>query len=53
MHGDVAVVTGEYHSTGTDKDGKPYDRRIAFTDTWKKVDGRWLVWASQGTQIAD
>jgi ketosteroid isomerase-like protein len=51
MHGDVAVVTGEYRSTGTGPDGKAYDRRIAFTDTWKKVDGRWLVWASQGTQI--
>lgn len=50
MHGDVAVVTGEYHSTGTGPEGA-YNRRIAFTDTWKKVDGRWLVWASQGTAI--
>ena len=53
MHGDVAVVTGEYHATGTDKEGKAYDRNIAFTDTWRKEDGRWLVWASQGTLITE
>lgn len=53
VSGDAAVVTGEYHSTGTDAKGAAFDRRIAFTDTWKKVDGRWLVWASQGTLITE
>ena len=53
MSGDVALVTGEYHATGTDEKGANFTRHIAFTDAWKKQDGRWLVWSSQGTPIAD
>ncbi|HWT14611.1 MAG TPA: nuclear transport factor 2 family protein [Patescibacteria group bacterium] len=52
-HGDVAVVTGHYHYAGTNAKGEAVDRKIAFTDTWKKEDDRWLVWASQGTLITE
>jgi ketosteroid isomerase-like protein len=29
-----AVVAGDYHSTGKDKDGKPFNRKIRFTGVW-------------------
>lgn len=51
--GDVAVVTGEYFASGKDDKGADFARHIAFTDVWKKKDGRWLVWSSQGTPIAE
>lgn len=51
VEGDAAVVTGINHARGKDGDGKPFDRRIRFTDTFIKRDGRWQVWASQGTPI--
>lgn len=50
--GDIAVVTGEYHSNGKDEKGAAFTRHLAFTDVWKKKDGRWLVWSSQATAIA-
>lgn len=51
--GDVAVVTGHYHASGKDEKGADFARHIAFTDVWKKTDGRWQVWSSQGTQVAE
>jgi ketosteroid isomerase-like protein len=45
VHGDVAVVTGEYHERGTSK-GKPYEYRDRLTDVWVNSDGRWQVIAS-------
>ena len=51
VDGDAAVVTGVNHVKGRDAQGKPFDRRVRFTDTFVKKDGRWLVWATQGTTI--
>ncbi len=51
VDGNMAVVTGVYRDRGRDDSGKPYDRRVRFTDTWVKRDGRWLVWATQGLVI--
>lgn len=51
MEGDAAVVTGVNHVRGKEADGKPFDRRIRFTDTYIKQDGRWQVWATQGTTM--
>jgi ketosteroid isomerase-like protein len=51
VEGDVAVVTGINHVKGRDEQGKPFDRRVRFTDTFIKRDGRWQVWATQGTPI--
>lgn len=48
VDGNTAVVVGIFRDRGRDDQGQPYDRRVRFTDTWIKRDGRWLVWASQG-----
>ena len=29
-----AVVAGDYHVAGKDKDGKPFSRKFRFTDVW-------------------
>jgi ketosteroid isomerase-like protein len=52
VEGDNAVVTGINHVTGTDDKGAAFDRKVRFTDTFVKRDGRWLVWATQGTTIS-
>lgn len=51
VEGDAAVVTGINRVRGKDGDGKPFDRKIRFTDTFIKRDGKWQVWATQGTTI--
>lgn len=50
-YGDAIVVTGIYREQGTEN-GKPYQRRGRFTDTWVLRDGQWLCAASQETLIA-
>ena len=51
VEGDVGVVTGVNHVRGKDEQGKAFDRRVRFTDSFIKRDGRWQVWATQGTTI--
>ncbi|MDQ6633891.1 MAG: nuclear transport factor 2 family protein [Gemmatimonadota bacterium] len=51
VEGDVGVVTGVNRLRGKDADGKAFDRRARFTDTYIKRDGRWQVWTTQGTTI--
>ncbi len=51
IDGNSAVVTGIYHTKGRDEKGQAFDRRVRYTDTYIKRDGRWQVWASQGTLI--
>lgn len=51
VNGETAVVTGVNHVKGKDAAGKPLDLRVRFTDTYVKRDGRWMVWASQGTLV--
>jgi len=51
VDGNTAVVTGVNHVKGRDEKGQPMDFRLRFTDTFIKRDGRWQVWASQGTRI--
>jgi ketosteroid isomerase-like protein len=51
VEGNTAVVTGINRLRGRDEQGKPFDRRIRFTGTYIKRDGRWQVWAFQGTVI--
>jgi ketosteroid isomerase-like protein len=46
IHGNVAVVTGAYHETGTFK-GKHYEYHDRLTDVWMKIDGQWRLLASQ------
>jgi ketosteroid isomerase-like protein len=51
VEGNAGVVTGVNHVKGRDETGQPFEVRLAFTDTYIKRDGRWLVWASQHTRI--
>ena len=51
VEGNMAVVVGVNHVKGRDENGKPFYRRYRYTDTFIKRDGRWLVWATQGTLI--
>jgi ketosteroid isomerase-like protein len=51
IEGNTAVVTGVNHVVGRDAEGKPINRRVRFTDVFIKRDGRWQVWATQGTTI--
>jgi ketosteroid isomerase-like protein len=46
MHGNVAIVTGAYHETGT-SNGKRYEYHDRLTDVWMRIDGQWLLIASQ------
>lgn len=51
VDGDVAVVTGVNRWRGRDEQGRPMDRRVRFTDTFIRRDGRWLVFAAQSTRV--
>lgn len=46
LHGNVAIVTGGYHETGTSR-GKRYEYRDRLTDVWMKTDGQWQLIAAQ------
>jgi ketosteroid isomerase-like protein len=46
MHGNVAVVTGAYHETGTSR-GKRYEYHDRLTDVWMKTNGQWQLIAAQ------
>jgi ketosteroid isomerase-like protein len=51
MDGNTAIVTGVFRTKGKDEKGVAYDRKIRFTDTWIKRDGRWQAWATAGSII--
>jgi ketosteroid isomerase-like protein len=51
VDGNAAVVTGIFRTRGKDEKGAAYDRKIRYTDTWIKRDGRWQAWATAGTVI--
>ena len=51
VDGNAAIVTGINRVKGRDAQGQAFDRRTRFTDTYIKRDGRWQVWATQGTLI--
>jgi ketosteroid isomerase-like protein len=51
VDGGFAVVTGVNHVKGHDEKAVAFDRSVSFTDTYIKRDGRWLVWATQATDI--
>jgi ketosteroid isomerase-like protein len=49
-YGNTAIVAGAYHAKGT-RNGKPYDARGRFTDTWVKTSGKWQCVASAAQHI--
>ena len=51
IDGNTAIVTGVNHVMGRDDKAQPMNYRLRFTDTFIKRDGRWQVWATQGTRI--
>jgi ketosteroid isomerase-like protein len=51
VEGNSAIVTGVNRVRGKDAQGQAFDRRVRFTDTYVKRDGRWQVWATQGTLV--
>jgi ketosteroid isomerase-like protein len=50
LYGNVAIVTSEYRTKGTDG-GKPFVHHGRFTDTWVKLNGEWKCVADQETLI--
>ena len=50
LYGNVAIVTSEYRTKGTDS-GKPFAHHGRFTDTWVKLNGEWKCVADQETLI--
>jgi ketosteroid isomerase-like protein len=51
VEGNSAIVTGIFYIKGRNERNQPFERRSRYTDVWIKRDGRWQVWASQGTAI--
>jgi ketosteroid isomerase-like protein len=49
----VGVVIGIYHWEGTDENGKPFDNRVRYTDTYVKRDGRWQVLSTIAVPMKD
>ena len=52
LYGDTAVVTGLGTRSGTRSGVAFKDRKVRWTDTFVKRDGRWQCVASQGTIVA-
>jgi len=50
VYGSTGIVSGIYRETGKEK-GKPYTRRVRFTDTWIKQSSQWKCVASQSTLV--
>jgi S1-C subfamily serine protease len=48
----TAIATGIGHEKGKDNRRKPFDRVIAFTDTWQQREGRWLCTRSKARFVA-
>jgi hypothetical protein len=51
VYGDAAVVTGVYRVKRVEQ-GKPYQRRGRFTDTWIPQNGTGVCVATQDTRIS-
>jgi ketosteroid isomerase-like protein len=50
VYGDAAVATSAYASKGTYK-GKPFDSHGRTTDTWVKINGKWLLAATHFSHV--
>jgi ketosteroid isomerase-like protein len=52
LHGDTAIITGIFRTTGVDH-GKPFARRERFVDTWIYRNGQWATISSIVTLTRD
>jgi ketosteroid isomerase-like protein len=50
-HGDSAVVTGIWKGKGVDGEGKAFEGKERWADTWVKKDGKWQCVASASAPI--
>jgi ketosteroid isomerase-like protein len=50
VFGNTAVVTGVYREKGV-RDGKPYQQRRRFIDTWVSENGNWVCVAASATPL--
>jgi ketosteroid isomerase-like protein len=50
--GSAAVVTGDYHVTGRDQDGKSFDARSRFTNVWVLRNGVWQCVSGHSSVLA-
>lgn len=50
VYGATAIATGVYKVKGI-RNGKPYQRRERFVDTWKYRTGIWLIVGTQATPV--
>jgi len=51
VFGHTAIATGMFTGKGKDATGKPLDEQVRFTDTWVKMDGKWLCVATQDSAL--
>ena len=51
VFGDAAIATGTFTGKGTTAAGKLLDVHVRFTDTWVKMDGKWLCVASHDSEL--
>jgi Domain of unknown function (DUF4440) len=52
VFGDTGIATGLWVGKGTDENGKPFDVRVRWTDTWVKMpNGKWQCVATQSTRV--
>ncbi|MEO6235941.1 MAG: nuclear transport factor 2 family protein [Vicinamibacterales bacterium] len=52
VHGDSAVVTGSWTGVGTDGDGKAFNAKERWADTWVKMaGGKWQCVASASVPV--
>ena len=50
VFGDTAIAIGTFTDKGTYK-GKPFNHRGRFTDTWVRMNGKWLCVATHSSLI--
>jgi uncharacterized protein (TIGR02246 family) len=51
VFGHTAIATGTFVGKGKDATGKALDERVRFTDTWVKMDGKWLCVATHDSPL--
>jgi len=48
---DFAIGNGDHHEAGKDKEGKPFSRKIRFTNVWVRKNGKWQVVSGHASKL--
>jgi len=51
VYGDVAILTGVQVAQARPPEGQPEASAVAFTDVFRKTDGRWLMVMAYGVEL--